>query len=185
MATSSSGGKKENVILERRFVPKGGFVIKEGEIGTCAFLIQSGMVSIYTEKGGKRITLDKAGVGQIVGEMALIFDAPRTATVEAVEDCNLIVITRHTLKNKLENSDPTVRALVPMLMKRVMNTNNALLDKTSNIDDLVKTVNLIYKNIHAALPDSEKENFQGEVFPKLDSFIQAVTSFQKNIKKAE
>lgn len=183
-SSSSFGGKKDNIILERRFVPKGGLVIEEGDLGTCAFLIQSGLVSIYTVQDGEKIILDHAGVGQIVGEMALIFDVPRSATVEAVEDCNLIVITRHTLKQKLEKSDPTVRALVPMLMKRVINTNNALLNKTESIDDLVKTVNHIYQNIHTALPEQDRDAFKSEVLPRLDSFIGAITSFQERNAKS-
>lgn len=182
--STPSGGKKENIILERRFVPKGGYIIEEGDLGTCAFLIQSGLVSIYTMTDGKKTVLDHAGPGQIVGEMALIFDVPRSATVEAVEDCNLIVISRHTLKQKLEKSDPTVRALVPMLMKRVINTNNALLSKTADIDDLVKTVNHIYQNVHTALPEKDKAAFKDNVLPALDSFISAITSFQKRDEKA-
>ena len=40
----------------------------------------------------------------------------RNATVEAGDDCTLIVITRDTLNVKLKKSDPTIRAIAGMLM---------------------------------------------------------------------
>ena len=102
---------KDTIILERCFVPEGKLVVKEGEDGNCAYLIQSGSVTVFTYNEGARIDLANFEAGEIFGELALIFDEPRSASVVANEDCNLIVITRNTLKHKLDNSDPTVKEI--------------------------------------------------------------------------
>lgn len=120
---------KDSTILERRFVPAGTMVIRQGDRGNSAYLIQSGSVRIFTENEGKRIEFARLEMGQIFGEMALIFDDPRTASVEALEDCNLIVITRQTFKQKLDRSDPTIRAIVVMLTQRIVTANNAMIAK--------------------------------------------------------
>ncbi|HRQ60205.1 MAG TPA: cyclic nucleotide-binding domain-containing protein, partial [Alphaproteobacteria bacterium] len=130
---------KDSIILERRFVPQGTLVMRQGDPGNSAYLIQSGSVSVFTEHEGKTIELAKLELGQIFGEMALIFDDPRTASVKAMEDCNLIVITRQSFKQKLDRSDPTIRAIVVMLTQRIVTANNALLAKKSNLTDLVDT----------------------------------------------
>ena len=169
---------RDTVILERRYVPKGTLVLKEGEDGNCAYLVQSGSVTVFTYNDGNRIDLAKFDVGQIFGELALIFDEPRSASVVADEDCNLIVITRQTLKQKLDNSDPTVKAIVEMLTKRILSVNNTLVNKQSDIDDLVNTSRIIYQNILTSMPRSKQREFQGAVLPKLDEFLDAIREFQ-------
>lgn len=170
---------KDTIILERRFVPAGTLVIKQGEEGNCAYLIQSGSVRVYSEHEGKRVDLAKLGSGQIFGEMALIFNENRSASVVAVEDCTFIILTRQTLKQKLDRSDPTVRAIVTMLTQRVLSANNEVMNKKSGIQDLVDTTRVIYQNTYAALPKNQQRTFQNAVLPKLDDFFSAVRSFRE------
>ena len=73
----SSSGSKDTIILERRFVPEGTLVMRQGEEGYSAYLIQSGSVGIYSEQDGRKVELARLQAGQIFGEMALIFDEPR------------------------------------------------------------------------------------------------------------
>ena len=164
-------------ILERRFASKGDIIIKEGDPGNSAFLIQSGLVKVYVEYDGRHIELAQLGPGQIFGEMALVFDEKRTATVEALEDTNMIVITRLILEDKLRKSDPTVRAIVPMLMKRIVQSNNALLSRHADIRMLMDVVHNVYDSILKSLPKTEQEPFRSAVLPKLDEFLAVIRSF--------
>ena len=152
-------------------------IMRQGEPGNSAYLIQSGCVSVYTEHEGKIVELAKLDLGQIFGEMALIFDDPRTASVKALEDCNLIVITRQSFQQKLNRSDPTIKAIVGMLSQRIVTANNAVVNKQSDMTDMVDTVNVIYQNVLATLPRSQQRTFQNGVFPKLEEFLNAVKAF--------
>jgi len=152
--------------------------MKQGERGNCAYLIQSGRALVFAESGDKTVELAKLEQGQIVGEMALVFDAPRTASVKAIEDMNLIVLTRQTMEQKLKQSDATIRALVEMLIKRVVSTNNTIVSNQQDSKDLTDTVNVIYENVHAALPEDKQKDFADQVLPKLNDFIASVKSFQ-------
>ncbi len=176
---------KDTVILERRYVPEGTVVMHEGEPGNSAYLIQSGSVQVFTSKDEKDIKLAELKVGQIFGEMALIFDEPRAASVRAVEDCNLIVITRQTLKQKLESTDPTIRAIMEMLMKRIVSANNVILNKQNEIGDLRETNQIIFDNIASGLSYTEKVRFQDSVLPKLEAFMDAVDAFEKGEDTAQ
>lgn len=170
-------GRESSIVLERRFVPEGTMIMRQGEPGNSAYLIQSGCVSVYTEHEGKIVELAKLDLGQIFGEMALIFDDPRTASVKALEDCNLIVITRQSFQQKLNRSDPTIKAIVGMLSQRIVTANNAVVNKQSDMTDMVDTVNVIYQNVLATLPRSQQRTFQNGVFPKLEEFLNAVKAF--------
>lgn len=169
---------QENAILERRFVPKGTKIIREGETGNSAFLVQAGLVRVYVQHEDRHVELATLGPGQIFGEMALVFDEKRSATVETVEDSSLIVITRQTLEDKLRKTDPTIRAIVPMLMKRIIQTNNALLSRHADLKTMLDVVKNIYDIILVSLPRAQQQTFQNAVLPKLDQFLAAVKSFE-------
>lgn len=190
----SISNKRDPIVLERRFVPKGSVIIEEGEQGNCAFLIQSGTILIYTTKKSSdeskedtQIDLAKVATGSIFGEMALLFDGPRTASAKALEDCNLIVLTRQVFDNKMEKSDPTVRALLKMLTQRIINSNNTVINKKSDINDLTETTNIIYDNVLHALPRTQQRTFQNAVLPKLEEFLKSIEAFQEhyNGKKSD
>ena len=165
-------------VHERRFVPKDTLIIEEGETGHSAYLLLSGFVEVYVEHMGKKTVLAKLGAGQIFGEMALVFDEKRTASVRALENCNVIVITRDALKAKIEKSDPTVKALVEMLSRRVVSSNHTLVQKQNDMEDLIDTTNTVYQNVLNALPNSQKKAFQKAVFPKLDDFLTTIRAFK-------
>ncbi len=170
--------RHDTVILERRYVPKGQVIIKEGETGQQAYLIQSGEVGVYIGKEEGQVEIARLGTGQIVGEMAFISDAPRTATVKAVADCNLIVISREQFKEKIKESDPTIRAIVHMLSQRIVESNNVLLNKKSDLQDLKNTSRIIFENILAKLPQNQAWNFQNTVLPHLEALFESIEAFR-------
>ncbi len=170
--------RHDTVILERRFIPKGDIIIAEGEYGQQAYLVQSGEVMVYLTKDGEEVELSRLSAGQIVGEMAFIFDGPRTASVKATMDCNLIVISRQQFEEKLKDSDPTIRAIVQMLSKRIVDANNSLLNKKSDLSDLKDTARIIYQNIAVKLNQNQLRNFQNTVLPHLDSLLEALDTFR-------
>lgn len=171
-------GRKDTVILDRRFVPEGAIIIKEGEMGTQAFLIQSGGVRVFVTHEDREVELARLGTGQIVGEMAMLSDGPRTASVQATEDCNLIVISRQQFVDKLGDTDAMIRAIVQMLAKRLIEGNNVLSDKKGDVNDLATSARMIYQNIMGALPKNQQRNFQSTVLPPLEELLEAIEGFK-------
>lgn len=169
--------RKETVILERTFVPKDAIVIQEGTFGAQAFLIQSGSVRVFTHHDGHEVEFARLGVGQIFGEMAMVFDGPRTASVQALEDCNFIVISRQQFMNKLAETDATVRAIVHMLTQRIIDSNNSLINKKCDYDDLKETAQTIYQNIAFGLDPVTKMSFQNKVLPNLEALLKSLDDF--------
>jgi CRP/FNR family transcriptional regulator, cyclic AMP receptor protein len=68
--------------------PAGQVIIEEGQPGAIMYVIQAGEVDILL--GGK--VIDSAGPGGIIGEMALLSDKPRSATVVAKSECRLVPV---------------------------------------------------------------------------------------------
>ena len=98
----------------------GARLFKEGDAGDVAYLIKSGKVKITkTGEDGQQKVVGLVGSGGIVGEMALIDDQARIATVEAMEDTTVLVISQDALKSRLEKTDPVVGRLLHSFTERV------------------------------------------------------------------
>lgn len=176
----------DTVILERRFAPKGQIVIKEGELGTQAYLIQSGQVKVYiTKDNGEEVELTRLDAGQIFGEMIFVFDRPRTASVKALSDTNLIVISKQQFDEKLRESDPTIRAVTQMLSQRIVDANNTLINKKSDFKDLKDTARIIYENIATKLPQNQLFNFENTVLPHLKDLLASLDTFKERYSDEE
>lgn len=171
----------ERVILERRFVPKGALIIEQGDQAWCAYLIQSGRVSVYYEDEGHKVELAQLGSGQICGEMALLRDEPthRVANVSALEDCNLIVITHNTFQEKLRASDPTIKAVLQMLADRIISSNEVVLDKKADPLSLINIIKRTYTSIHSNISEQKRSVFAKKVEPKMNEFIRSLEAFIK------
>jgi len=76
-------------------------IFTEGEKGSIAYVIESGLVEIFTNKNNQHELLGILTPGQLFGEMALIDDEPRTATAIAIKDTVLTVISREQLTERL------------------------------------------------------------------------------------
>jgi PPM family protein phosphatase len=123
-------------IARGRQFEKGQGIIKEGEQGAELFVLFRGRVDVM--KGGLRIAQLKAG-GHF-GEMGLVDQAPRSATVRAVEDTSGISIDRDSLL-KLMRRDSLLAvkllwSFVQVLSERLRNTNDALFDLKHELDDV-------------------------------------------------
>lgn len=109
---------------------KGESIFKEGEDGDCAFLIRSGVVKIYRLINNTKLSITHLKAGQIMGEMAVITSAPRSASAEATENSELVKIDRKSLNNALGNTIPVIKAMLDQLIHRFR-----LIDKQSMIKE--------------------------------------------------
>ena len=114
----------------------------EHDAGRSAFLIESGTVRIVVGSGDDEVVLADLGAGDLVGEMAMIDDAPRTATATALTDAVLLVIDRDHLAERIAQTDPVVRALLGGQLKRYRSMlatmrGHQAPETSTDLDDLV------------------------------------------------
>jgi diguanylate cyclase len=94
-------------------------IIRQGEQGDCAYVIESGRVEIVLEKpDGRQQRVGTRGADTMIGEMALVDDAPRTATVRALEDCCLLRISKEDFSRRLLQADPVLRLTTQVILNR-------------------------------------------------------------------
>jgi CRP-like cAMP-binding protein len=92
---------KLTISLKPMRVFKGFEVIKQGDPGDSFYLIASGRVSVFVNKGEVRMKVAELGADKYFGEMALISNEPRTATVMAEGLTELFVLEKADFQNIL------------------------------------------------------------------------------------
>ena len=93
--------------LRRLSYAPGDIVFREGDRADTLFLVESGRVHVWTSD--ERQLLASLGPGSILGEIAILLDAPRTATVRAVTACSMLTLTRRSV-NELVRKYPSISA---------------------------------------------------------------------------
>ena len=166
-------------IHNRQTASKGDHIIRQGEQGDDAYLIQSGKVRVYAEHNNKTTELAVLGPGEIFGEMALVVDEPRVASVIALENVTLVKITRPMMIDKLGKTDVTIQALMKMMVSRIKGGNDKALYNSGNFTELSNAVESIYTQIEDSLEGAQKKSLEKAVKPQLQAFMDALTEFQK------
>jgi CRP-like cAMP-binding protein len=99
-----------NAAASRRLVP-GQVLIRAGDSGNDVFVVTAGRLAVSRHEDGEEVHVGDVLPGECVGEMALLRDAPRTATVTAIEDSSVLEVPGHLL-HELMSSDAAFHAAV-------------------------------------------------------------------------
>lgn len=102
----------------KKVFKKGDVLIREGEKGDCAYIIESGNVEILVQREGQLLQIGTRGAGSIIGEMAMIDDKPRTATIRALDECHVMQISRDDFTRRVETADPVLQMVMRVIMTR-------------------------------------------------------------------
>jgi serine/threonine-protein kinase len=87
--------------LPRRWVRAGTVIIRQGEPGEEAYIIVEGRCSAFRNEDGGEVVLREMGPTEVFGETAVFSNKPRTASVRALTDVVLMVVTSDILSNAL------------------------------------------------------------------------------------
>ena len=104
----------------RREVQAGEHVVRQGEHGDEVYVIESGRVRVYQEVDGQTIDRRELGPGDAFGEMAILTSSLRTASVIAVEDCVLRVVTADILEREMLGMKPWLAAITRALARNLL-----------------------------------------------------------------
>ena len=113
---------------------KNSIVITEGDSSSSLYIILSGDVKVFvSNEDGKTNIVNRLGSGDYFGELSLIDDEPRSASVEAVSKCKISILSRQYFVDYIEQHPRVAIHLLKGIGKRLRNTtshakNLALMD---------------------------------------------------------
>lgn len=110
-----------------RHLNPGELLFTEGDSTKAVYIVKNGTLKAYSDTlSGGRVTLGEIGAGEFVGEMGHFNAEPRSATVEAVTEVDLVEIPMSSLDAVIFSKPSWARALVKTLSQRLKRANKVL-----------------------------------------------------------
>ncbi|MBC7207988.1 MAG: cyclic nucleotide-binding domain-containing protein, partial [Methyloversatilis sp.] len=92
-------------VANMRRVPRGSIVVRAGDKTDFVYLVLSGSLKVLvSDEEGREVILSMLGPGELFGEMGVLDDNPRSATVVTVVPSDLIVIAKSDFKRVLQEN---------------------------------------------------------------------------------
>jgi CRP/FNR family transcriptional regulator len=121
----STLNKKELVALaqscQERTYQAGTMIVSQGDSGVGLYVLKSGKVRIIQGNNPDRAeeVLGTAGPGDVLGEMALLDDLPRSASIEAIEDVTALLLPVWEFRSILRSNPDIALKLLAVLSRRL------------------------------------------------------------------
>ena len=109
--------------MKIQYYKKGAEIIQEGTLSDCAYIIESGSVEVSKKQPNEeKQIIAVLTENDIFGEMGLIDGLPRSATVVALEDCSITIITQETFNHLAQHNPQALMPILKVLAKRLRST---------------------------------------------------------------
>lgn len=119
----------------------GDLIMQQGATGDCAYIIEEGAVDIIiTHPSGETQVIATRGAGSIIGEMALMDQKHRTATIVATEDCTMMQIRLEDFQRRLDASDPIMKLITKVILNRYRDTLSRVQVFAESADDSAENI---------------------------------------------
>jgi CRP-like cAMP-binding protein len=128
-------------LVEDRLLPAGGFLFHAGDPGDALYIVARGTLDVLSDKTAAPKVIAQLGEGQVLGEMALISGQPRTASIRALTDAELLRISKDDFLRLIAGDRSMVRAVHGLSHQRAV-TNIAADEANSTRWAKVATMNL-------------------------------------------
>jgi CRP-like cAMP-binding protein len=112
-------------------IAAGTVLFKEGDEAPDAFVVTSGQLGVFLGSESNRKLIAKINVGQMVGEMALITEGTRSATVAALRNSDLVRLPRAIVDRLLQCNPETALYMLRLLASRLRDTTRHAVPKES------------------------------------------------------
>ncbi|NCC20828.1 MAG: cyclic nucleotide-binding domain-containing protein [Alphaproteobacteria bacterium] len=106
----------------------GEVIVRQGQLGDCAYVVKTGAVIVYRESNSGDLPLATLGQGEIFGEMALLRFDTYTLSVKSDGDSVLYILPPSLVNDQIRQTPPMIRQILSALLDRMHEVNTALLD---------------------------------------------------------
>lgn len=132
--------------LERVYLPSGEVLFHEGDAGDSMYVVASGRLKVVVGHGRHERAVAELGRYEMIGEMALVTDSPRTATLIAIRDTELWRISRSMFQEIAMQHPQTMFQVMQMISKRL---ELLLKGQEKRYSEAVHTIAIVPAGSHA------------------------------------
>jgi CRP/FNR family cyclic AMP-dependent transcriptional regulator len=114
-------------LATNRSYPAGSMIVRQGDTSMAFYIILSGSVRIERQiEGRASMVVSEIGPTGFFGEMGLIDDQPRAATVVALEPTECALLAKWDFQNELRHDSAIALGILPVLTRRIRELDERL-----------------------------------------------------------
>ena len=119
---------------ETRTLSAGEDLIHRGEEGGEIYFLLKGELEVYIPRGGRKIEVARLRAPAVVGELELLTGSPRTASVRAHTDAELVAIPQEKVEARVDDGDTAVLKMMLVISRMTAKRLVALTEKFIEIE---------------------------------------------------
>ncbi|MEA2011772.1 MAG: cyclic nucleotide-binding domain-containing protein [Verrucomicrobiota bacterium] len=137
------------ISTDKRLFTPGQFLMQEGDYAEEAYAILRGKLEVLQDRNGTPVSLAIIGDGDIVGEMSLLNNEPRSASVKAIEETEVTILTKEIFEGNLRKLPPYMEKTILTITERLKKSNAKVNPHlTSNCNAFIlRQLRLIYREL--------------------------------------
>jgi CRP-like cAMP-binding protein len=136
------------------------YVVRQGEAGECMYIVLSGELEVVRRSGGKEFFLATLGSGDFFGEMSLIDNEPRTASVRSVGRSEVMALDRQNFLGQIQQD----ASLAFQILSKMAGRASELSQRLMNIGALLPTEADTVRTYGSAYPlPMDRDTFLAQV----------------------
>lgn len=146
----------EEVLWET--VPRGAVLMRQGQPGDCLYFVVSGRLRAFALRDdGTELSIAEIGPGETIGEMALISNESRSASVDALRDSELLRLSKKGFDRLVTEQPGTMAVFTRIIVERLNRRIRARamitqlrampLVTVADCEDVIHTRNLVLRNL--------------------------------------
>ncbi len=112
--------------MEKKKFLKGDFICRENSPGTEMFVILSGKVEVYKTINSEKIALNVLKPGDFCGEMSLLLNSDRTASLVVLEDTEVQILQKENLLRKIQEDPGFAFDMISRFAKRLKDAQGVI-----------------------------------------------------------
>jgi CRP/FNR family cyclic AMP-dependent transcriptional regulator len=113
--------------VQHRSYPRGSFILRAGEETDALYIILSGRAKVLIpDEEGHEVILTVMGPQEFFGEMGLLDDLPRSASVETLESCEMLRLSKAGFINVLKDNFELAMMIIRNLVRRMRDADRKI-----------------------------------------------------------
>ena len=115
---------------ERHNLADGDVLFNTGDTSNGAYILLSGQLGVSIDKDGNKLVVGNVDVGDIVGEVGVLSNVPRTATVTAVDNASVLLLSREVFTDLIKTDSSVNEKVIGLLSERLASATLELSQST-------------------------------------------------------
>ncbi len=128
-------------------IPAKTMVFKEGDKGDALYIVKSGKVNVLKRnKAGVDSVLVSLAKGSVIGDMAIIDEQPRSASIATIQETSFLIITKDDFRQLLADVPEISFQILKLTTERLRATNDHLKElevSTNQMEDVIRVITKI------------------------------------------